>query len=93
MINPLSDKVAVKVEVAAKTTPGGIELLQETDPEAPARGVIVAVGPGKYNEDGTRDTLEVAVGDIVAFPKGAGLVIPEHGVTVMTEAEIIAVVG
>ena len=50
---------------------GGI-YIPDTAKEKPQEGKIVAVGPGKLNEDGSRTELEVSVGDIVVYSKYAG---------------------
>ena len=50
---------------------GGI-YIPDTAKEKPQEGKIVAVGPGKLNDDGSRTPLEVAVGDVVVYSKYAG---------------------
>jgi chaperonin GroES len=50
---------------------GGI-YIPDTAKEKPQEGTVVAVGPGKLNDDGTRTPMEVAVGDVVVFSKFAG---------------------
>ena len=46
--------------------------IPDTAKEKPQEGKVVAVGPGKLNEDGSRTELEVSVGDIVVYSKYAG---------------------
>jgi len=61
-IRPLEDRVVVEPLEAEDKTAGGI-LLPDTAKEKPQRGRVLAVGPGKTNEDGKRLTVAVAVGD------------------------------
>ncbi|MDA0673836.1 MAG: co-chaperone GroES [Cyanobacteria bacterium] len=70
-VTPLGDRVLVKVSASEETTAGGI-LLPDTAREKPQVGEITAVGPGKRNDDGTRQTPEVKVGDKVLYSKYAG---------------------
>lgn len=70
-VTPLGDRVLVKVSASEETTAGGI-LLPDTAKEKPQVGEITAVGPGKRNEDGSRQTPEVKVGDKVLYSKYAG---------------------
>ncbi len=91
---PLSDRVLVKrVDVEEKTA-GGL-FIPETAKEKPSRAEIIAVGPGKVLDNGTRVALEVKVGDIVLFGKYAGSEIKLDGVEhlVMREEDILAIVG
>lgn len=69
-IKPLGNRVLVQ-RSKAQTTKGGI-LLPDTAKEKPKEGVIVAIGPGKMNEDGKRDPMNVKVGDKVLFSSYAG---------------------
>ncbi len=65
---PLNDHVVVKAVVEEKTV-GGIILPETADKERPERGEIIAVGPGKLLENGSRSPLSVKVGDTVVFKK------------------------
>jgi chaperonin GroES len=69
---PLEDRVVVQVIEQEEKTSSGI-VLPDTAKEKPQKGTVVAVGPGRYNEDG--DALlpmPVKKGDIVVFAKYAG---------------------
>jgi chaperonin GroES len=70
-VTPLGDRVLVKVSASEETTAGGI-LLPDTAKEKPQVGEITAVGPGKRNDDGSRQAPEVKVGDKVLYSKYAG---------------------
>ncbi len=69
-IKPLGNRVLVK-RSQMKTTKGGI-LLPETAQEKPKQGEVVAVGPGKMNEDGSIEKMNVTVGDTVLFTTYGG---------------------
>ena len=70
-IRPLNDRViVVRVEEKQKTA-GGI-IIPDTAKEKPQEGKIVAVGPGKRDDDGKRIPLEVKEGDRILFSKYAG---------------------
>lgn len=70
-VKPLGDRVLVKVSDAEEKTAGGI-LLPDTAKEKPQIGEIAQVGPGKSNDDGSLQTMEVKVGDKVLYSKYAG---------------------
>jgi chaperonin GroES len=69
---PLEDRVVIKVIEQEEKTSSGI-VLPDTAKEKPQKGTVIAVGPGKYNEDGDK-LLPVPVkkGDVVVFAKYAG---------------------
>lgn len=78
-IRPLSNRVLVKrLEEEMQTTAGGI-IVPDTAKEKPQRGKIVAVGPGKLNDDGQRIEVEVKVGDEILFGKWSGSEITVDG--------------
>ena len=70
-VKPLGDRVFVKVSESEEKTAGGI-LLPDTAKEKPQVGEVVQVGPGKRNDDGSRQAPEVGVGDKVLYSKYAG---------------------
>ncbi len=76
---PLEDRVVVQVMEQEEKTTSGI-VLPDTAQEKPQKGTIVAVGPGKYNEDGD-DLIPMPVkkGDVVVFAKYAGTEIKLDG--------------
>ncbi|MDF2576650.1 MAG: Co-chaperonin GroES [Chlamydiales bacterium] len=69
-IKPLSNRVLVK-RSGPKTTKGGI-ILPDTAQEKPKEGTVVAVGPGKIDEEGNLQPMTVKVGDQVLFSSYAG---------------------
>ncbi|MGL5082667.1 MAG: co-chaperone GroES [Microcoleaceae cyanobacterium] len=93
-VKPLGDRVFIKVSESEEKTAGGI-LLPDTAKEKPQVGEIVAAGPGKRNDDGSRSELEVKVGDKVLYSKYAGTDIKLSGeeFVLLAEKDILAVVG
>lgn len=63
---PLDDHVIVKPLEEEQTTASGIIVSSEKK-EKPTKGTIIAVGPGKHDEDGERIPLDVSVDDVVYF--------------------------
>jgi chaperonin GroES len=92
-IQPLDDRVLVKPIEAEQKTAGGI-VIPDTAKEKPQRGKVIAAGPGKVLDDGTRVSLTVKEGDTVLFGKYAGSEIKIDGMdhTIMRESEILAIV-
>ena len=90
-ITPLGDRVVVKREEAEEKTAGGI-LLPDTAKEKPQRGKVLAVGPGKANDDGKRTPIGVAVGDTVLYGRYAGndIEIGDKDIKIMRESDILA---
>jgi chaperonin GroES len=69
---PLGNRVVIEpTESDEQVSAGGI-YIPDTAKEKPQEGKIVAIGPGKLNDDGSRTPLEVKVGDIVVYSKYAG---------------------
>ena len=94
VIKPLDDRIVVqRTEPEVKTT-GGI-FLPENAKEKPQQGKILAVGPGKLLDDGSRAKPDVAVGDIILFGKYSGTEITVEGaeVIILRESDILAKVG
>jgi chaperonin GroES len=92
-IRPLNDRILVKrLEGEAKTA-GGI-IIPDSAKEKPAEGEIVAVGPGKLNDNAERVAMDVAVGDRVLFSKYGGTEVKLDGedFLIMREDDILGVI-
>ena len=91
-IRPLGDKVVVKVSEEEEKTAGGI-ILPDTARKKPQEGKVVAVGPGKLLDDGTRAPMNVKVGDIVVFAKygGTEITVDDEELVILDEDSIYAV--
>jgi chaperonin GroES len=93
-LNPLGDRVVVEPSEQEEKTPSGI-ILPETAKEKPQEGKVVAVGPGKFDDEGKkRLPMDVKVGDTVLFAKYAGteVKINDKKVLILRESDIMAVV-
>jgi chaperonin GroES len=94
-IRPLADRVVVQpLEKDVETFAGGQLVLPDTAKQKPQVGEIVAVGPGRVDEDGKRLPLDVKVGDKVVYAKYAGTAFKtEDGdeVLFLKESDILAV--
>ena len=77
-IRPLNDRVIVSRVEEEQKTAGGI-IIPDTAKEKPQEGKVVAVGPGKRDEDGKRIPLDVKEGDRILFSKYAGTDIKIEG--------------
>ena len=92
-IRPLHDRVIVKRLEEERKTASGI-VIPDTAAEKPDQGEIVAVGPGKRDENGKHIALDVKKGDKVLFGKYAGQTVKVQGeeLLVMREEDIRGVV-
>lgn len=70
-LKPLGDKVVVEVIDEPQTTTSGI-VLPDSAKEKSQRGKVLAVGPGKVLDNGSREPMEVSEGDTVVFAKYGG---------------------
>ena len=91
-IRPLHDRVIVKRVEAERTTASGI-VIPDSAGEKPDQGEVLAVGPGKRDDNGKQIALDVKVGDRVLFGKYAGQAVKVDGqeVLVMREEDIMGV--
>jgi chaperonin GroES len=78
-LKPLGDRVIVKQAEAETQTKSGL-ILADTAKEKPQKGTVIAVGEGKWDEDGEkRIALDVAVGDTVIYSKYGGTEVKVEG--------------
>ena len=92
-IRPLADRILVKREDAAETVRGGI-IIPDSAKEKPQEGKVVAVGPGRVDEDGKRTPLELKKGDKILMGKYAGTEVKIDGEEhlIMREDDVLAVI-
>ncbi|HEY7309986.1 MAG TPA: co-chaperone GroES [Gemmataceae bacterium] len=90
-IRPLDDRVVVEPLEAEEVTAGGI-LLPDSAKQKPQRGRVLAVGPGKLNDNGHRSALAVQKGDEVIYGRYSGSDIEVDGkeIKIMREGDILA---
>ncbi|MBP6103782.1 MAG: co-chaperone GroES [Gammaproteobacteria bacterium] len=91
-IRPLNDRVIVK-RIVETVSAGGI-LIPETG-DKPQRGTVLAVGPGKLDNNGTLRPVDLNAGDEVLFGKYSGTEVKVDGqdLLIMREEDILGVVG
>lgn len=70
-IQPLEDKILVQANEAETTTASGL-VIPDTAKEKPQEGTVLAVGPGRVDDNGNRVPLDVAEGDVVIYSKYGG---------------------
>ena len=90
-LQPLGDRVVVQPSEEEEITKGGI-ILPDTAKEKPQRGVIIAIGPGRLDDEGKRIPMEVKKGDKVIYSKYAGSEIKQDDkeVLILRESDILA---
>jgi len=94
-LKPLADRVIVEPMEEEEVTSSGI-VLPETAKEKPQKGTLVAVGPGRKDEQGKVVAMDVKVGDVVLYAKYAGTEVKLDGgrrVLVLRESDILAIVA
>ena len=92
MIKPLGDRVVIELMEAEEKTASGI-VLPGTAKEKPQQGKVVAVGPGRVLDNGTRVTVDVQVNDQVIYSKFSGTELKLDGkeYLVLRESDILGV--
>jgi len=93
-IQPLADRVVVKALEESEQMRGGL-YIPDTAKEKPSQGEVVAVGPGKLSDEGTRLEMDVKVGDKVLYGKYSGTDVTLEGeeFLILRESDILAVVS
>ncbi|GAB2930018.1 co-chaperone GroES [Rhodococcus aerolatus] len=93
-IKPLEDKILVQANEAETTTASGL-VIPDTAKEKPQEGTVVAVGPGRVNDNGDRVPLDVAEGDVVIYSKYGGTEIKYSGeeYLILSARDVLAVVS
>ena len=93
-LRPLHNRIVVeRIDEAEQTSAGGI-IIPDSAKEKPQEAAVIAVGPGKLNDDGARQPLDVQVGDRVLVGKYAGndVKIDDKDYVILTEDEVLAVI-
>ena len=93
-IKPLEDKVVVKAAEAEHTTASGL-VIPDTAKEKPQEGEVVAVGPGRIDDNGNRVPIDVKVGDKVIYSKYGGTEVKHGGqeYLILSARDLLAVVS
>ncbi len=92
-LKPLGDRLVVKPSAREEMTKSGI-VLPDTVKERPQEGTILAVGPGRTLDDGSREPIEVAVGEKILFQKYAGteFKLDEEDLLILSQKDVLAVI-
>jgi chaperonin GroES len=94
-IKPLEDRILVKPLDAEQTTASGL-VIPDTAKEKPQEGEVLAVGPGRWDEDGEkRIPLDVSVGDKVLYSKYGGTEVKSEGqeYLILSGRDVLAIIG
>jgi chaperonin GroES len=92
-LKPLGDRVVVKPTPREEMTKSGI-VLPDTAKERPQEGSIVAAGPGRILDDGSREAMDVSVGQKILFQKYAGteFKLDDEELLILSQKDILAVI-
>src|SRR5919206_1869726 len=92
-IKPLEDRIVIQQVEAEQTTASGL-VIPDTAKEKPQEGEVVAVGPGRIDDNGNRVPLDVQVGDKVLYSKYGGTEVKVGGedYLVLSARDVLAVI-
>ena len=92
-IKPLEDRIVVKTLEAEQTTASGL-VIPDSAKEKPQEGEVLAVGPGRIDDNGQRVPLDVAVGDKVIYSKYGGTEVKYDGqeYLLLSARDVLAIV-
>ena len=94
-LKPLGDRVVVKPSKAEEQTKSGL-FIPDSAKEKPVKGTVVAVGDGRWDEEGSkRIPLDVKDGDVILYSKygGTEIKIEEEDLLILSERDILAIVA
>ena len=93
-IKPLEDRIVVQPSDAEQTTASGL-VIPDTAKEKPQEGKVLAVGPGRFDDEGEkRIPLDVKVGDTVLYSKYGGTEVKYNGeeYLILSARDVLAVI-
>lgn len=92
-IKPLEDRIVVRPLEAEQTTASGL-VIPDTAKEKPQEGEVVAVGPGRVDDNGNRVPVDVSEGDIVIYSKYGGTEVKHAGqeYLILSARDVLAIV-
>ena len=93
MLKPLGDRIVIKVIEDTEQTSGGI-FIPDSAKEKPQKGEVIAVGPWKFTDNGTREEMDVKTGDKVLFAKysGTDVKIDEVEYKILSVKDVLAII-
>ena len=94
MIKPIRDRILIKPTPVETKTESGLYIPDTASDTAPEKGTVISVGSGRVTQEGKIISFEVAEGNIVLYPKGAGVKTKSNGddLIILTEDQILAIV-
>ena len=92
-IKPLEDRIVIRQVEAEQTTASGL-VIPETAKEKPQEGEVIAVGPGRVDDNGNRIPVDVKVGDVVIYSRYGGTEVKYDGqeFQILSSRDVLAVV-
>ncbi len=92
-IKPLEDRILVQTLDAEQTTASGL-VIPDTAKEKPQEGKVLAVGPGRIDDNGNRVAVDVSVGDTVIYSKYGGTEVKYNGeeYLILSARDVLAVI-
>ena len=92
-IKPLEDRIVIRQVEAEQTTASGL-VIPDTAKEKPQEGEVVAVGPGRFDDNGNRVPVDVKVGDTVIYSRYGGTEVKYDGqeFQILSSRDVLAVV-
>ena len=92
-IKPLEDRIVIRQVEAEQTTASGL-VLPDTAKEKPQEGEVIAVGPGRVDDNGNRIPVDVKVGDVVIYSRYGGTEVKYDGqeFQILSSRDVLAVV-
>ena len=92
-IKPLEDRIVVKALEAEQTTASGL-VIPDSAKEKPQEGTVLAVGPGRVDDNGKRVPLDIAINDKVIYSKYGGTEVKYDGeeYLILSARDVLAIV-
>jgi len=93
-IKPLDDRIVIRQVEAEQTTASGL-VIPDSAKEKPQEGEVIAVGPGRVSESGSRIALDISVGDRIIYSKYGGTEVKYNGeeYLILSARDVLAIVG
>ena len=92
-IKPLEDRIVIQQVEAVQTTASGL-VIPDTAKEKPQEGEVIAVGPGRIDDNGNRVPVDVKVGDVVIYSRYGGTEVKYEGKEdqILSARDVLAIV-
>ena len=92
-IKPLEDRIVIQQVEAEQTTASGL-VIPDTAKEKPQEGTVVAVGPGRVDDNGNRVPMDISEGDVVIYSKYGGTEVKYRGeeYLILSARDVLAIV-